>query len=199
MIMRDSEGSCEMSKALEICFLNNGLPQGTCVSPMLTNLIMIPFDFLLNKALHSKGFVYTRYADDMLISHKNGFNPDNISTLINSTLAQCEAPYVLNNEKTRYGSSSGKNFNLGLMLNKDNKITIGHRQHKLLKAKLNGFILDTKNSKPWQKEAIQKLQGELAYFKSIEPKTAEYIIRQFNKKYSVNTEKLLTHELKRYD
>lgn len=185
-ILADAEGKALLTSALRPCFLNDGLPQGTPISPMLTNLVMIPFDHILNKRLHALGFVYTRYADDIQISHRNHFDPDAIVQIVNDTIAEVGAPYHLKTAKTRFGSSSGRNFNLGLMLNKDNRITIGHEQHKIMKAKLHHFAADLKNGKKWSQEEAAKLMGQLAYFEAIEPDTAAYTVYHLSQKLEMN-------------
>jgi hypothetical protein len=61
------------------------LPQGTPLSPLLTNWLMIPIDHAINKALNEKyeqAFTYTRYADDLLISSKYEFNQTEIVDLV---------------------------------------------------------------------------------------------------------------------
>ena len=175
-----------LSKALEICFLNNGLPQGTPISPMLTNIIMIPFDHEINRILHSRGFVYTRYADDIQISHKDKFNPGEVCNLIKIQLRQMNMPYQLKAEKTRFGSSSGRNWNLGLMLNGKNKITLGHKFHKQMKARIFSFLMDEKNGKPWTLKECERLAGQVAYFKSIEPQTVQFITTAISKKVGLS-------------
>ena len=67
----------------------------------------------------------------------------------------------LNREKSRCGSIAGSNWNLGLMLNKDNNITIGHKNKMKLKAKINNFILDFTNQNFWSIIDTQVLQGEV--------------------------------------
>lgn len=75
LIEKHEDFKTELYKALSLCFLNGGLPQGTPISPMLTNIIMIPIDAEINRGLwkKDKDFVYTRYADDILISSKYNF------------------------------------------------------------------------------------------------------------------------------
>jgi hypothetical protein len=192
-VMADTAGKRRLAEALSICFLDDGLPQGTPISPMLTNLVMIPFDHMLNKKLHALGFVYTRYADDIQISHKQHFQPEHIIKIVEETLIEVGAPYHLKAKKTRYGSSSGRNFNLGLMLNGSNAITIGHKQHKLLKARLHSFAMDTKSGKKWSSQEASKLLGQLAYFESIEPDTASYIVKHLSAKLNMNVYAMLKH------
>lgn len=196
-VMQIPEGKAMLSEALRICFLNDGLPQGTPISPMLTNLVMIPFDYILNKRLHELGFVYTRYADDIQISHRNQFDPDFVVQMVNDAISCVGAPYRLKTEKTRFGSSSGRNYNLGLMLNKDNRITIGHKQHKAMKAKLHHFAMDVKNGKTWTVEAASKLMGQLAYFESIEPDTSAYVVNHLSEKLDVNIKAELSKAVSR--
>ena len=71
--MKDEKGKAELTKALELGFLDGGLPQGTPLSPTVTNIMMIPVDFKVARELREHNhqrFVYTRYADDFQISSK---------------------------------------------------------------------------------------------------------------------------------
>jgi len=46
--------------------LTKGIPQGTPISALLSNIYMIDFDFLMCKTMNSLGGDYFRYCDDML-------------------------------------------------------------------------------------------------------------------------------------
>lgn len=124
-ICKVEEGYTELKKAISLGFLNGGLPQGTVLSPMLTNVFMIPIDHKLFNELAGRKLVYTRYADDIHISAQEKFPFKDIVKLIEDTLKEFGAPWVIKKEKTHYGNRKGKNWNLGLMLNKDNDITVG--------------------------------------------------------------------------
>jgi hypothetical protein len=66
---------------------------------------------------------------------------------------------VIKAKKTRYGSIAGSNWNLGLMLNKDNNITVGYEKKKTLNAMLNNFLRDFKNNLRWPRDNVYALQG----------------------------------------
>ena len=167
---------------LSLCILNNGLPQGTPTSPFLTNLVMVEYDYKITEYLKSlgAGYVYTRYADDILISNKGKFNFNEILTKLNEILQ----PFTIKTEKTRFGSSNGRNWNLGLMVNKDNNITLGYRKKQLLNAMLNNFLRDASNNQYWNREDTYHLQGQLSYLKHIEPNYYNYIILKYETKYN---------------
>ena len=173
-----------LKKIIRICCLRNGLPQGTPMSPLLTNLLMVPYDYAINNLLKrglGDHFVYTRYADDMIISSKSKFDYQEIVQKLKEILQ----PFEINEEKTRFGSTAGSNWNLGLMTNKDNKITLGYRKKKLFNAMLNNFLKDFSENRPWNKEDTYILQGQLGYLKHIEPDYYEYIINKYNNKYNL--------------
>ncbi len=170
LIMESCDGMSEMVKALELCFLDDKLPQGTPISPMLTNIIMIPMDhYLCNTLRHYKksSFVYTRYADDMLISCQYQFGLGIITSLVRQTIQDFNAPFILNDKKSRIGSSAGQNFNLGLMLNANNEITIGNRRINQFKTMLHQFATDWKNNTPWNLSDTQHLQGLVSYYQMV--------------------------------
>lgn len=198
-IVKDVTGKDELARALDLCFLNGGLPQGTPISPMLTNLIMIPIDHKLSNTLRNfdkKRFVYTRYADDLLISCKYGFDKDAVQSFVLETLREFNAPYIIKPEKVRYGSNAGKNWNLGVMLNKDNEITIGHRKKKHFKAALDNYIRAKKSGGSWELYDVQVLNGLISYYRSIEKDYIDYILNTYSEKNQYNIMKNIKADLK---
>ena len=185
--------------ALELAFLDGGLPQGTPLSPFLTNVMMIPIDFKLSNSLRNyknQRYVYTRYADDFLVSSKYDFDFREIESFVVSVLDEFNAPFKLNSKKTRYGSSAGSNWNLGVMLNKDNQITIGHKKKRQFKAMLTSYILDDKNGKPWDKGDIMTMEGYRNYYRMVEKDTIDAIVAHLNEKFQVNVVEMIKRDLK---
>lgn len=179
-----------LKDTIQICCLNNGLPQGTPMSPILTNLIMVSYDYYITMYLNTQAtyeFKYTRYADDILISSPKNFNWRKIQKNIEKILT----PFTINKEKLRYGNSAGRNWNLGLMLNKDNNITLGYKKKKLLNAMLNNFFRDYKNNIKWSIPDTQHLIGQLSYLKYIEPDYYKYILNKYETKYNFNFKQLI--------
>jgi len=184
-IVRRPDCREELSKALSLCFLNGGLPQGTPISPFLTNVMMIPLDHKISNTLRdfdSRRFVYTRYADDLLISCKQDFEKDKVAAFVSEVLTEFNAPFSIKPEKTRYGSSAGRNWNLGVMLNKDNQITIGHKKKKHFKAMLDGYIRAKKAGESWDLHDVQVLSGLISYYRMIERDYIDYVIRGYSDK-----------------
>ena len=93
-------------------FLEDKLPQGSPASPIMSNIYLLEFDYLLTELLRNlnKHFVYTRYADDILISSREMFGWREVVRLVEELLT----PYdlTLNKDKIRYGSKNGRNWNL---------------------------------------------------------------------------------------
>lgn len=198
-VIKDHDGRRELEKALELAFLNGGLPQGTPISPVITNIMMIPIDFMLANGFRNfngKSFVYTRYADDFLVSCKFDFNFREVQQFIIDVLGKFGAPFTLNTEKTRYGSSSGRNWNLGVMLNKDNQITVGSKKKRQFQAMLSHYVLDRQNGSPWPLEDVQVLDGYRNYYRMVEGDTIDRIIAHIGAKYNVDIVKMIKSDLR---
>ena len=160
------------------------LPQGSPLSPLLSNMVLTSFDFIMYYSVRTFNGVYTRYADDILISTPTKHELNFIQHIVNKHLKETSSKFRLNTDKARCGAREGSNWNLGLMLNKDNKITIGHKKKLELKAKLNNFIFDFTNHKYWSIIDTQVLQGQINYFKTIEPEYATFVIKRLEQKYN---------------
>ena len=198
-VMKVPQGRSALEKALELAFLNGGLPQGTPISPTITNIMMIPIDFALNKGFrefNGQKFVYTRYADDFLVSSRYDFNVSDVQKFIVDTLTEFGAPFHLNASKTRYGSSSGKNYNLGVVLNKDNQISVGYKKKRQFKAQLSSFVLDTQSGNYWDQESVQVLDGLRNYYRMVEKDVIDGIVASINEKYSVDIVNMIRDQLR---
>lgn len=198
-IIKIPDGRAELEKALDLAFLNGGLPQGTPISPLITNIIMIPVDYKLKKALRDfdgKYHVYTRYADDFIISSRYDFNFRSVEKLIADTISEFGAKFKLNTEKTRYGSTAGRNFNLGVVVTSDNRITIGSRKKRQYKMLLNNFVMDSLSGNMWATEDVQHLQGIRSYYRMVEGVVIDNITKFIGDKYGVDIPEMIKEQLR---
>ena len=182
--------------------LNGGLPQGTPLSPMLTNLIMVEIDYKINRLIYDltqeaglfkQHYVYTRYADDIIISAKNNFKYDIIIEAIDNLLE--DTPLTINREKIRYGSSSGRNWNLGIMYNKDNELTIGYREKQKLKVTIYNYIHDGL----WPLEDLRWLLGKLNWLHNVQSDYFKGLMNYYKNKYNVDVIKNIISDIKTYN
>lgn len=198
-VMKNPEGKEQLTTALSLAFLDGGLPQGTPISPIITNLMMIPIDFTLSKKLRQfekQKFIYTRYADDFLISSRYDFDFKKIENLIVDTLRSFNAPFSIKSSKTRYGSSSGSNWNLGVMLNRENKLTIGYKKKRQFQAMLASYVMDKQNGVNWDLNDVQVLEGYRNYYRMIEGDTIDKIVEHIGKKFKVNIVRMIKDDLR---
>ena len=154
--------------------------------------MMIPIDHKLSNEFAKRNLMYTRYADDIHISAKECFPWKEIVKNIEDTLAEFEAPFKIKSEKTHFGKKAGRSANwcLGLLLNKDNNITVSAKKKAQFKASLCSFILDTRNGKYWNIEDVYHLRGLLSYYSMVEKEYFENVIKQQENKWKVNVSKM---------
>jgi hypothetical protein len=196
--MRTKTGEETLRTSLEMAFLNKQLPQGTPLSPLITNVMMLPIDHKLSNIFRDyekQKYIYTRYADDFLISSKYDFDIQKIEGVVSDTLSEFNAPFSINRKKTRYGSSAGRNWNLGVMLNKDNEITVGHKRKRQFQSMVYNYAMDRKNGIPWDKNDIMILSGYYSYYHMVEPATIEKIVTHIGEKVGSNIMEIIKHDL----
>lgn len=181
---------------LQLCTWHGVLPQGAVTSPTLSNLFMVPFDKALSDHFHNldrRLHIYTRYADDLLISCREQFDWQKAQAFVQS-VTQTYGLRV-NIEKTRYGSRAGRNWNLGLMLNKDNQLTLGYERKQKYRAMIWNFLMDCKNQVDWTLEDVQILQGRINYLRQIEPNYVQTVVERYNRKTGQDFWRLLHDKL----
>lgn len=194
-----------VDKIIKLATLNNGLPQGTPLSPVLTNLIMVEFDYKINRMLYNltqehglfkQRYIYTRYADDIIISAKNKFDFNIVVNAIKELFDN--TPLSINEEKTRFGSSSGRNWNLGIMCNKNNELTVGYRRKHKIKTVIHSYVTSRDTGNAFNLEDLQWLLGELSWIRNVEPNYFDGLNNYLYNKYGFNVVDTIIQDIKSY-
>ena len=204
-IMSNSTQDAFITSLLRLAIKDGSLPQGTPLSPILTNLIMVSIDYKINKAINKlvkdniifkQRYVYTRYADDIIISAKCSFDFKQIIEAIELVLK--DTPLVINKDKTRYGSSAGRNWNLGIMCNKDGDTTIGYKRKREIKAVVHNYFT-SRTAEPWSLEDLRWLLGQLSWLQNVEPNYFKGFRKYLSDKYNTDIKDLIILDIKNYN
>ncbi|MFA6755779.1 MAG: reverse transcriptase domain-containing protein [Bacilli bacterium] len=181
---------------IDLAILDNELPQGTPLSPFLSNIVMLDFDFKLKRAMENRSipnYIYTRYADDICLSAKKLCDVygtiDKIQLLLNNCYNE---KFQLKKEKTKILKNTNKLYITGVKLNKDNKITYGHENKKRMKNEIYNLFIKEKNNE-LTKEQVQETLGTWSYMYRIEKGYALYIQTKYLKFFNSKEKTLIGH------
>jgi RNA-directed DNA polymerase len=151
--------------------LNGGLPQGSPLSPILTNMYCVTLDNQLSELAKSYKLHYSRYADDLTFSgSKPVFNKRFFSAL-NKIVRN--SGYQLKQSKTRIQSKNMRQEVTGLVVN--DKINVNRHYIRELRAMIH---LSQKRYNP---NLYEKIEGKLAFLSMVKGKDQVY--RNLNSKF----------------
>jgi RNA-directed DNA polymerase len=162
----------EVAKAIaRFACLNGGLPQGSPLSPILTNMHCVTLDNQLIELAKSYKLHYSRYADDLTFSgSKPVFNKRFFSAL-NKIVRN--SGYELKQSKTRIQSKNMRQEVTGLVVN--DKINVNRHYIRELRAMIH---LSQKRYNP---NLYEKIEGKLAFLSMVKGKDQVY--RNLNSKF----------------
>ena len=153
------------------CFYaNNLLPIGYPSSPAISNAVMFGIDNgiwnLISQDAKYGQAVYTRYADDIVISTDKKNICNSIYDAVVKLLRDTDSPKILlNPSKTRMGSSSsGSALVTGLRICADGHITIHRKQKDHIR-----LLLALYRKKQLNQAEEASLLGHLAYVRHVAP------------------------------
>jgi len=166
---------------------NGALTIGAPSSPMISNLVMYPFDQQVFEYCEGNNLAYTRYADDLAISSNEHSALKGALDFVKKCLEAQESPKLeINPGKTKFVSKKHKRFVTGLVLTTDNKISIGRDKKRELRTLMYLFVntqLDV--------EKIDYLKGWLSYANAVEPSFNEALKKKYG---SDSFKKLLEYD-----
>lgn len=171
----------ECANIVDKCSIGNkGIPLGFITSPMLSNIYLKEFDGILYgklKVFKQHNIIYTRYADDIIISFKDNANKKKIEECIINMVETLLKYYnlKLNNKKTRnYDLCVSNHVKItGINIIKDEKnyrkLSVGKKiKNDLFWDAIKCYKDDIKDYK-----TIESVKGMQSFILSIEKKGYE--------------------------
>lgn len=163
-----------LNKIIILATYKGSTPQGSPLSPYLSNIFLQEFDYEVRQALNNTGtaIIYTRYADDMSFSSKRSLDITNIIHLVENVLHT----YYNNEVKINYNKTKkivpGQCFITGIKLNQEHKLTIGWKKKQELKGKIHTLASQINTLELSIDDLIEKslnVKGYLAFLHRVEP------------------------------
>ena len=171
----------------EILTFKNFLPQGAPTSGMMANLVAdLLFDRKIIKDLRKldKNWTYTRYSDDIDLSHPKMQKKERIYEVIDLIRSRInEAGFQLNERKTKLEPRFRRQKILGIVVNE--KINIPRLEYMRIRCMIHnclmhGFASQVERANVSSTGAlISHIQGKISYFKQVDERKSDRLKRKF--------------------
>lgn len=128
---------------LDYIIADDALPVGFSTSPSFSNACLFEFDKCLHDYCSERGYVYSRYSDDIIVSSniEDGF--EDIHNSVISLLAQCcDNLFKINEEKTKIVRRGNKVKLLGMVVLPSGKISVDIKVKKRIEHLIHFYVTD---------------------------------------------------------
>lgn len=144
-----------IEKILDFIIVDDALPVGFSTSPSFSNACLYHFDLGMQSYCFEKGYVYTRYSDDIIISSENELNDDIYAVVSGFLNKLSSANFELNPSKTKLIRKGSKIKLLGMVILPTGVVTVDIK----VKRKLEHLIHFYLNDKEKFIDAVKKESG----------------------------------------
>jgi len=171
-IVNIDEEDKELIKKI-VLFQGKHLVIGSIASPVISNCVMYDIDLeIVNQCTKPKGLLYTRYADDIIISSKQYIDVEIIEKIRNILEKNL---FKINNEKTYFMNKKGRRIITGVIIdNNNNNLSVGNKKYKEVQRKIYNFLVKNEGNK-------DVILGYLSYIKDIDYKKYSSIRKTYIK------------------
>lgn len=145
-----------------------GLPQGAATSPALSNLVARKLDRRLSGLARKRGFIYTRYADDLTFSCGRDKDSELGRFLASVRHILTEEGFTINPKKFRVQRSSARQRVTGIVVNR--KLSVPREEVRRIRAILHqaksaGLAAQNRENLP---NFESWLEGKIAYISMVD-------------------------------
>jgi len=183
-----------IDRIAELITVNGSIPIGFSTSPTVSNACLYHFDNALQQYCQNNSLIYTRYADDLIISSVKKDEMSNILEVIQKFLSTYFIDKItLNDRKTKFTSVGRKIRILGLVILPNGKVTIDMKLKNQVEVLLyyysnnKGKFLELNDSN--LDAGMEKISGYLSYINTVD---RDYL-NKLRKKYGATIVDLFLH------
>jgi hypothetical protein len=163
------------------------LPQGACTSPAITNILCRVLDKRLSGAAQKLGFIYTRYADDLIFSapgdQSSGQKANGVAMRDLATQIIADEKFIVNDDKTAILRPRGRQTVTGLVVNAQNtpdgqgSPRVSRRDIRNFRAFLHQYerLGREAMTEKMEQDALSYARGYLSFIHMVSPQQAATI------------------------
>ena len=173
-----------IQRILDLTTVDDTLPVGFPTSPTISNVCLTPFDNDLETHCHGSGLVYTRYADDIVISGQNRESLHSVESKLNELLENhFHGNLRLNCAKRKLTAVGRKTRILGMVILPNGRVTIDMELKKRVEVLLHFYVRSREKfldmSDGDLEAGIEKLSGYINYINSADKPYLQKLKRKF--------------------
>lgn len=177
-----------LDQILELLTINDRLPIGYSTSPILSNACLLGFDERLFSISKDRQWIYTRYADDIIISSTDRRTIEDANEIIeNCLVSELGKGFNINKSKSKLTTTGRKIKILGLVILPNGGISIDREIRNKIESWIYFYINnrsllekifeEEKCKDP--EEGLQKLSGLVCYAHTSDPSYLEKLRVKF--------------------
>ena len=173
-----------IERILNLITIDGILPVGFPTSPLISNVCLTPFDNDLENYCNSANLIYTRYADDIVVSGQSRDALDSVESKLNEFLTlHFSGNLRLNKAKRKLTTVGRKTSILGMVILPNGRVTIDIELKRKVEVLLHFYIRNTEKflhmSNGDLDAGVQKLSGYITYINTADKLYLEKLRRKF--------------------
>lgn len=174
-----------LDRVLELVTVDGVLPPGYPTSPAISNACLYKFDQIFLAWCHQNSLIYTRYADDIIVS---GASEDLMQQACQKVIQFLNDEFghamKINPKKTKFIRPGDKVRILGVSILPNGKVSVDGKLKKNSEAAMHFLIKDKKMFTSFLKEsdlekALKKFSGQLNYINTVDPSFLDKMRRKY--------------------
>ena len=176
---------CWLDRILDMVTVDGFLPPGFPTSPAISNACLYKFDKRFLTWCNGNGLVYTRYADDLIVSSMEGDSMRLLIPHIDNLLAEEFGGVIkLNVQKTKFMRPGEKVKILGVAILPNGKVSVDGRIKKDSETAMYWLLKDKESFISFLKEAdmdkaLKKFSGRLNYINTVDPSYLDKLRKKY--------------------
>lgn len=152
-----------------ICLLDGRCTIGAVSSPSLSNAVMVDVDQALVAFAASRGYRYSRYADDMIMSSKD-FIPSAVANTVGDILN--EFGFRVQQSKTHFMGPSQRRAVTGLVLSSTGSVSAGRDRKESVRRMIYQYYR-------YDRGRPEAILGHLNFLRGVEPEAYNRIVMKY--------------------